>query len=133
MLGLFAKQPLRLLLLLIVCTASFLTVTPAYALPGDCDGTITDDDIICAGDPVNPDTEVGLDSGDDIYVQNSGVTSLSVSGDAEPDGSRNTGNGGDDLLHRPLYDALNFAAVLSLPRNRPPGPIFEHLDQTCTS
>jgi hypothetical protein len=68
------------------------------AFAGDCDGTPADDTVVCSSDPVTPDTEVGLDFGDDVYLQDEGVTSVSVGGDAEPDGSQNAGDGGDDHI-----------------------------------
>lgn len=74
----------------------FVPVSLAYA--GDCDGTAGDDNILCSTDPLAPDSEVGLDFGNDTYVQDAGVTSVSVGGDAEPDGSQNTGDGGDDHI-----------------------------------
>lgn len=98
MLGLFAKQPLRPLVLLAVFAASFLIVTPAHAVPGPCDGTPADDPpITCSVDPA-PDDQVGLGLGDDTYVQDDGVTSGYVGGDADENGFQTNGEGGDDHI-----------------------------------
>jgi hypothetical protein len=98
MLGLFAKQPLRAIVLSAVLATSLFIVTPAYAAPGPCDGTPADDPpITCSTDPT-PDDQVGLGLGDDTYVQDAGVTSGYVGGDADEDGFETSGNGGDDHI-----------------------------------
>jgi hypothetical protein len=69
----------------------------AVAAPGDCDGTSGDDTITCTVDPANPDTTVGLDSGNDTYVQEVNVDSSAVGGDTLPDGNTGTANGDDNI------------------------------------
>lgn len=89
--------------ILSLCLSAFGTL-PAFA--GDCDGTAGDDDgvsnpiIECHTDPTPPDISVGLDAGDDIYVQDAGVTTDYVGGDALDDGSSASGgvNGDDDTI-----------------------------------
>lgn len=86
----------RLLIVLTGLFACLVFASPAYA--GQCDGTVGPDVVTCAANPTVPDGEVGLDSGDDTYVQNQGVTSAVVSGDSLDDGTQNPGNGGDDHI-----------------------------------
>jgi hypothetical protein len=78
--------------------ATLLTAaTPALA--GDCDGTPASDPLItCAADPNPVDAIVGLGLGDDTYVQNAGVETEDVYGDALENGIDSTGNGGDDSI-----------------------------------
>lgn len=96
--GSFAKRLVCLLTVFAVVATSLLSASPAYAAPGDCDGTPADDAITCSSDPTNPDDIVGLGLGDDTYVQEAGVTSDYVGGDALEDGTESTGNGGDDHI-----------------------------------
>jgi hypothetical protein len=81
----------------VLLTTLLTAATPALA--GDCDGTAGPDPLItCAANPTTPDALVGLGLGDDTYVQDAGVTSENVYGDALEDGIVSTGNGGDDTL-----------------------------------
>lgn len=92
------KFALRLVTLLAVLVGALVTVSPAYAAPGPCDGTPASDPLItCSTDPT-PDDQVGLGLGDDTYVQNAGVTSDYVGGDADENGLNSTGNGGNDHI-----------------------------------
>ncbi len=81
-----------------VVASSLVTVSPAFAAPGPCDGTPADDPpITCSTDPT-PDDQVGLGLGNDTYVQDAGVTSGYVGGDADEDGLESTGDGGNDHI-----------------------------------
>lgn len=83
----------------------FAWVPNAIAFAGECDGTAGDDDgisnpiIVCSADPTTPDASVGLDAGDDVYIQDAGITSDYVGGDALDDGSSAVGvNGDNDVI-----------------------------------
>jgi hypothetical protein len=85
-------------LILAILLLVAVPVIPALAAPGDCDGTPSDDNIVCSTNPTTPDNTVGLGSGNDTYVQNAGVTSYEVNGDGLEDGSFATGNGAADTI-----------------------------------
>ncbi len=92
---------LRSLLLFILIFALALPTGIAFAAPGDCDDPIAglnNSTVTCSSDPINPDDIVGLDLGDDTYVQNAGVTTQIVDGDSLDDGTTATGNGGNDHI-----------------------------------
>lgn len=82
----------------LVCSLLLAALPAGLAFAGDCDGTVGDDDVTCSADPTVPDDVVGLDLGDDVYIQDAGVTSLIVDGDGLEDGTAATGNGGNDLI-----------------------------------
>lgn len=91
-------QAVRLVTLVALVASTLVTATPAYAAPGPCDGTPANDPpITCSTDPT-PDDQVGLGLGDDTYVQDAGVTSDYVGGDADEDGLESSGNGGNDHI-----------------------------------
>jgi hypothetical protein len=92
------KLSLRLFLPVLIAVCAALYASSVYAAPGDCDGTSGDDTVVCSSDPGSPDEYVGLDLGDDTYIQDEGVTSEYVGGDSLDDGTEATGNGGNDTL-----------------------------------
>lgn len=61
-------------LLLAALLLAIVRVTPAFAAPGDCDGTASDDNITCSANPTNPDQSIQLDDGNDNLVVNAGVS-----------------------------------------------------------
>lgn len=85
----FANLALRSVssLLLVALMFAAIGVAPAFAAPGDCDGTSSNDNISCSSDPVSPDAEIDLGDGDDILVIETGVSTGHVYG----------GNGSDQI------------------------------------
>jgi hypothetical protein len=92
------KSFLRLALPAFVALCATLYAHPAYAAPGDCDGTSGDDTVVCDSPPSSPDDTAGLDLGSDVYTQEEGITTEYVGGDSLDDGSQANGNGGNDTL-----------------------------------
>jgi hypothetical protein len=74
-----------------------LAVPTGAAFAGECDGTTGNDNFTCTI-PVPTDGEIGLNAGDDTYVQSAGTTTDSVYGDGDDIGASTPGNGGSDRI-----------------------------------
>ncbi|MEX2162467.1 MAG: hypothetical protein WD751_11215 [Anaerolineales bacterium] len=100
----FGRRLTSLISSVLICSILLAAMPAGVAFAGECDGTAGDDDgisnpaVVCSADPATPDADVGLDFGNDTYVQDTGVTSDSVGGDALDDGTSNTGDGGADNI-----------------------------------
>jgi hypothetical protein len=88
----------RLVLGFLVATLFASTGWTTVALASCDDGDAAANNIVCDTDPVAADNYIGLGLGDDTYVQNDGVTTEIVDGDAQADGSASVGNGGNDHI-----------------------------------